>query len=43
MLGDERRCREVGCDDYLTKPIDREKLLSQIARHVHEQQPSVGT
>jgi len=30
MGGDERKAREVGCNDYLSKPIDEEELLGKI-------------
>ena len=34
MTGDDKKCIEVGCDDYLSKPIDRKKLLAKIRRHL---------
>jgi CheY-like chemotaxis protein len=32
MQGDEERARACGCDDYLTKPIDEDRLFAKLAR-----------
>lgn len=34
MVGDERRAREAGCDDYLSKPIDENELMRKIKRWI---------
>jgi two-component system cell cycle response regulator DivK len=38
MKGDEERIRAAGCDGYISKPMDYQKFLATIARHL----PSTG-
>ncbi|HEV2165729.1 MAG TPA: response regulator [Thermoplasmata archaeon] len=42
MKGDEIKAREVGCDGYLTKPINRLQLLQEVRRLLHEPEPARG-
>ena len=39
LLEDEKRCRDVGCTDYLTKPITMDDLLVGVARNLKIEQP----
>ena len=34
MAGDRERCESAGCDDYLSKPVDRARLTATVARFV---------
>jgi len=49
MSYDRQKCLDAGCNDYLAKPVDREKLLATVARHVacrcrhRAPQPGPGT
>ena len=34
MKGDDEKCFNAGCDGYLTKPINRKKLLEMIEKYL---------
>jgi CheY-like chemotaxis protein len=36
MKRDETKCIEAGCDDYLTKPIDRKKLFETLGKYLSD-------
>jgi two-component system cell cycle response regulator DivK len=39
MHGDEERARACGCDGYLTKPIDEDRLFETLARFLGDGGP----
>ena len=38
MTEDRQKCLDAGCNDYMTKPIDRAVLLECVAKYVGEPQ-----
>ena len=42
MLEDRGRCLEVGCDDYLSKPVDPHRLISKIDEVLRQPRTNSG-
>lgn len=42
MRNDEARCRDAGCDDYCSKPVDRETLIAQCQRWINSKSAVVA-
>ncbi len=39
MKGEDDKCRQVGCDDYIAKPYSKEQILSAIQRLIGKSVP----
>jgi len=39
MTGDEKKCLDAGCDEYLSKPINREELLETLGSYLPRRDP----
>jgi len=35
MKGDDQKCNEAGCNEYISKPIDRKKLRKLLEQYLH--------
>ena len=42
MAGDRERCLQVGCDDFISKPVKREDLLAMVARYAQPRSVQPG-
>ncbi len=36
LAGDRQKCIDAGCDDYLTKPVDRHQLVALVRRYAEQ-------
>jgi len=41
MEGDKAKCMDAGMDDYISKPIDFDKMFAMIASHTKKQEQSL--
>ena len=41
MKGDEKKCTDAGCDDYLSKPLDRRELIAKIHKYLGLEEETV--
>ena len=41
MKGDDKKCIEADCDEYLAKPIDRRELLKKLRKYLSSKSPAL--
>jgi HPt (histidine-containing phosphotransfer) domain-containing protein len=42
LKGDKEKCMQAGCSDYLSKPVNIEKLLRTVAEAIHSPRPQTA-
>jgi PAS domain S-box-containing protein len=42
MSGDRAKCLSAGCTDYLSKPVDKMRLVETVARHLGTREPAAA-
>jgi signal transduction histidine kinase/CheY-like chemotaxis protein len=42
MKGDEQKCIDAGCDDYIAKPINRKNLFKKLSKYLPAKQPALA-
>ena len=42
MEGDREKCLDAGCDDYITKPISKTKMLDAVCRYLEKSRVTSG-
>ncbi len=43
MASDRAKCLAAGCDEFLTKPIDRSKLVAMVDRYLEPREAPIST
>jgi len=43
MKGDDKKCFEAGCDDYISKPVDRKRLAAVLQKYLVAGQKTAST
>jgi signal transduction histidine kinase/DNA-binding response OmpR family regulator/HPt (histidine-containing phosphotransfer) domain-containing protein/PAS domain-containing protein len=42
LEGDDKKCIQAGCNDYMSKPIKREKLLKILKKHLQSEEKNIS-
>jgi CheY-like chemotaxis protein len=41
MKGDDKKCLAAGCDDYISKPLDRARLIEVVGKYLQAKESAV--